>query len=91
MATVPRRSVLAGGAAGMAGLFVSSGGEVHAVPLHQAPMLGAASVPKYRQPLVVTGAMPRASAGAVDRYVIGVRQFRQQVLPHGLPRTTVWG
>ena len=75
----------------MAALFVSSGGEVHAVPLHQAPMLDAASVPKYRAPLLVPTAMPRSSTGAVDRYVIGVRQFRQQVLPHGLPRTTVWG
>lgn len=75
----------------MAGLFVSSGGEVHAVPLSQAPILDAASVPKYRRPLAVPGAMPRATSGAVDRYVIGVRQFRQQVLPHGFPQTTVWG
>ena len=91
MATLPRRSVLTGSAAGMAALFVSSGGEVHAVPLHQAPMLDAASVPKYRAPLLVPTAMPRSSAGAVDRYVIGVRQFRQQVLPKGFPSTTVWG
>ena len=48
-------------------------------------------VPKYRDPLLVPTAMPRTSAGAVDRYVIGVRQFRQQVLPHGFPRTTLWG
>jgi len=27
----------------------------------------------------------------VDRYVIGVRQLRQQVLPPGLPQSTVWG
>ena len=75
----------------MAGLFVSSGGEVHAVPLRHAPMLHGASIPKYRLPLAVPTAMPRASAGAVDRYAIGVRQFRQRVLPHGFPQTTLWG
>ena len=75
----------------MAALFVSSGGEVHAVPLHQAPMLDAASVPKYRAPLLVPTAMPRSSTGAVDYYEIGVRQFAQQILPAGLPATTVWG
>ena len=46
MATLPRRSVLTGSAAGIAALFVSRGGEVHAVPLHQAPLLDAAAVPK---------------------------------------------
>jgi bilirubin oxidase len=27
----------------------------------------------------------------VDRYVIAVRQFSQQILPPGLPRTAIWG
>ncbi|MGW1159773.1 multicopper oxidase family protein [Streptomyces sp. NPDC002519] len=33
----------------------------------------------------------RGSEGGIDHYSIGVRQFRQQVLPPGLPTTTVWG
>jgi FtsP/CotA-like multicopper oxidase with cupredoxin domain len=33
---------------------------------------------------------PSASASTVDYYHIAVRQFRQQILPAPLPRTTVW-
>ncbi|MET8964332.1 multicopper oxidase [Streptomyces sp. NPDC004074] len=33
----------------------------------------------------------RGSGDGIDHYSIGVRQFRQQVLPPGLPTTTVWG
>ncbi|KGN40177.1 bilirubin oxidase [Knoellia aerolata DSM 18566] len=47
-------------------------------------------MPKYAGSLLVPPPMPVTSAGAVDRYVIGVRQIRQQVLPRGLPSTTVW-
>jgi bilirubin oxidase len=28
--------------------------------------------------------------GSIDRYAIAVRQFRQQILPAGMPATTVW-
>lgn len=90
MTTVSRRTVLAGGAAGAAGLFVSSGGVVHAVPLDRVPLMDPTTVPKYVSPLLVPPAMPPTSVGAVDRYTIGVRQLRQQVLPPGLPTTTVW-
>jgi spore coat protein A len=49
------------------------------------------SIPRYVQPLVIPPAMPPAStAGARDRYEIAVRQFEQQILPPGLPKTTVW-
>jgi bilirubin oxidase len=34
-----------------------------------------------------TGVLP----GGIDYYEIAVRQFRQQVLPAGMPPTTVWG
>ncbi len=53
-------------------------------------------LPKYVTPLVIPPAMPRTSklpqrmAKNVDYYEIGVRQFRQQVLPAGWPTTTVW-
>jgi bilirubin oxidase len=49
---------------------------------------------KYRTRLVIPPVMPRSSggsAGGIDHYSIGVRQFRQQLLPPGLPATTVWG
>ena len=32
-----------------------------------------------------------AGGGQADYYEISVRQFRQQILPAGLPSTTVWG
>ncbi|HET6966904.1 MAG TPA: multicopper oxidase domain-containing protein [Ornithinibacter sp.] len=90
MATVSRRTVLVGSAAGAASVFVSSGGVVHALPLDGAQLLGPTTIPKYTSPLLVPPAMPPTSTGAVDRYTIGVRQLRQQVLPPGLPTTTVW-
>ncbi len=31
-----------------------------------------------------------AANASIDRYAIAVRQFRQQILPAGLPSTTVW-
>jgi spore coat protein A len=55
------------------------------------------SVPKFMTPLLIPPAMPRAgklkvTAGKnVDYYEIAVRQFSQQVLPSGMPATTVWG
>src|SRR5512133_4083202 len=54
------------------------------------------SIPKYVTPLVIPPAMPRTSritrpgAKPIDYYEIAVRQFQQQILPQGLPRTTVW-
>ena len=55
------------------------------------------SVPKYQTPLLVPPVMPRAGVlpnpggKPVDYYEISMRQFAQQVLPAGLPATTVWG
>jgi len=55
------------------------------------------SVPKYQTPLLVPPVMP--TAGKVnkldgknaDYYEISMKQFPQQILPAGLPATTVWG
>jgi bilirubin oxidase len=53
-------------------------------------------VPKYVTPLVIPPAMPRTSqivprsGQTIDYYEIAVRQFRQPILPDGLPMTTVW-
>lgn len=54
------------------------------------------AIDKYVEPLVVPPAMRRSSktsasmAKDVEYYELAVRQFRQQVLPPGLPETTVW-
>jgi len=60
-------------------------------------VLDPADVPKFRTPLLIPPVMPRAgvikqSRGRrVDYYEISMRQFAQQILPPGLPATTVWG
>jgi bilirubin oxidase len=49
------------------------------------------TIPKYEESLVIPPAMPITSIdGGVDYYEIAVQQFRQQILPTGLPMTTVW-
>lgn len=59
--------------------------------------LDPATIPKYQASLLIPPVMPRAgtitqSMGkTIDYYEISMRQFQQQVLPPGLPRTTVWG
>ena len=58
-------------------------------------LLDPASVPKYTTPLVIPPAMPMTSVISEDGrpvryYELAVRQFRQQILPAGLPDTTVW-
>lgn len=55
------------------------------------------SIPQFVTPLLVPPAMPRAGTIALpgnlgaDYYEIAARQFRQQILPDGLPATTVQG
>ena len=47
---------------------------------------------KFVTPLVIPPVMPKAtSTPAADSYVIGVRQFDQQILPAPHRRTPVWG
>ena len=54
------------------------------------------SVPKYETPLLIPPVMPQADTivqrgQTVDYYEISMKQFEQQILPAGLPATTVWG
>ena len=55
------------------------------------------SVPKFQTPMLIPPVMPRAGTirqpggKSVDYYEISMRQITQQVLPAGLPATTVWG
>lgn len=57
-----------------------------------AKLLDPTLIPKFKSPLVVPPVMQPDSADSnVPVYEIAVRQFQQQVLPEGLPKTTVWG
>ena len=55
------------------------------------------TVGKFATPLLVPPVMPRAGTIKLkggqnaDYYEISMRQFSQQILPAGLPPTTVWG
>ena len=59
--------------------------------------LSPGDIPKYQTTLLIPPAMPRAGKVIVkggkniDYYEIAMRQFQQQILPAGLPSTTVWG
>jgi spore coat protein A, manganese oxidase len=60
-------------------------------------ILDSVFLPKFQTPVLVPPAMPRAGKVVVrrgkniDYYEIAVRQFDQQILPAGYPKTTVWG
>ncbi|HYN30622.1 MAG TPA: multicopper oxidase domain-containing protein [Dermatophilaceae bacterium] len=96
----------AGGGSGL-WLLGAVGGRAYAVEAPQAPSgtadaeaparLDAGSVPKFVAPLAVPPVMPRTGrvrlpGGAEgDLYEVSVRQLTAQVLPPGMPATTVWG
>ena len=85
-----RRFLQVTGVAGVSMLLkVRFAGTGWAVSLPQGS-LRPADIPKYTTPLVIPPPMPATSRGAVDYYEIAVRQFQQQILPAGMPATTVW-
>ena len=55
------------------------------------------AVNKFVTPLLIPPVMPMSTrlmqpgGKNVDYYEISVKQFQQQILPAGLPATTVWG
>ena len=63
----------------------------------RAARLDPTTVPKFQTPLLIPPVMPRAGTikqpggKSVDYYEISMKQITQQVLPAGLPATTVWG
>ena len=87
---ITRRQFLkASGLAG-AGLLVPWKGRAFAVSI-PGGSLAPLSIPKYQMPLVIPPAMPKTGTrGGGDYYEIAVRQFQQQILPTGMPMTTVW-
>jgi FtsP/CotA-like multicopper oxidase with cupredoxin domain len=58
-------------------------------------LLGPLDITKFATALLIPPVMPRAGTqganGEIDYYEISMRQFEQQILPAGLPKTTVWG
>ena len=54
-------------------------------------------VNKYVTPMLIPPVMPKAgqikqrSGKKIDYYEISMKQFQQQILPAGMPATTVWG
>ncbi|GII34461.1 multicopper oxidase domain-containing protein [Planotetraspora mira] len=86
---VTRRQFLKTGAGAAAMLAFRTAGSAAATERALDP----AAIPKYVAPLAIPPVMPNLPSpeGPVDHYMIGVRQFQQQILPPGLPTTTVWG
>ncbi|WP_018587520.1 multicopper oxidase family protein [Salinispora arenicola] len=89
-----RQLLMAGAAAGGAAVLLSPpGSSAVSLPLER-PLLTPNVIEKYRTELLVPAVMPPAHRHGRDRgdeYLIGMRQFAQQILPPDLPRTTVWG
>jgi FtsP/CotA-like multicopper oxidase with cupredoxin domain len=90
-----RRLLRYGAAAGVAMAFPVRLVDRAMAALTSPPILDPGTIEKYAMPLIVPPTMPRTArirgaGGRIDFYRIAVRQFRQQILPPGLPRTTVW-
>src|SRR6266536_2459483 len=93
-AMVTRRQLLKAGAVGGAGLLVPWEAVGRAWAAIPGGSLDPTTIHKYAAPLVIPPVMPPLTGPrnqSIDRYAIAVRQFRQQVLPPGMPATTVWG
>ena len=97
---VSRRQFLAGSAAAGMSLFLYQyvgGVKTVLAAIPGGTLDPVAGIPKFVTPLVIPPVMPRAGTKKMkggkngDQYEIAVRQFQQQILPAGLPKTTVWG
>lgn len=95
-----RRTFVAwvGGASAGFYLFGRLPGTGAPVALAQVPggSLDPNDIAKFVTPLLVPPVMPTAGTIVrqgveIDYYEISTRQFEQQILPTGLPKTTVWG
>jgi len=99
-AHMSRRQFFKLGGGGLLGFYVGSrlGGFT---PMAEAAIPGGtldpAGVTKFVTPLLIPPVMPRAGTinrqggKPADYYEISMKQFAQQMLPAGLPPTTVWG
>ena len=94
-----RRAFLKLSGAGVLSLYAARRGRFLLRARAQIPLgtLDPGDVPKFLTPLLIPPVMPRAGTipnpmgKPIDDYEISMKQFRQQVLPAGMPATTVWG
>ncbi|HSL28244.1 MAG TPA: hypothetical protein VK900_03505, partial [Anaerolineales bacterium] len=94
-----RRDFLKLSGAGLLSLYATSRGKLTLRAQAQIPggTLDPHDVPKFVSPLLIPPVMPRAGTirkrrgKNADYYEISMKQFAQQILPAGLPPTTVWG
>jgi spore coat protein A, manganese oxidase len=102
MVDLSRRQFLKIGAGGLLGLYVGSRFGGFTQVAEAAPIAGGTldplAVPKFVTPLLIPPVMPKAGTIKLkggknaDYYEISMRQIDgQQILPAGLPTTTVWG
>jgi spore coat protein A, manganese oxidase len=88
---------VAGTGAGFVLYAYLPGGTKQALAQIPGGTLDPADVLKYQTPMLIPPAMPRAGTlimpggKPADYYEISMRQFDQQILPAGMPMTTVWG
>src|SRR6266508_2657409 len=95
---ISRRDFLKLSGAGVLSLYAASRGKftLRARAAIPGGTLDPLTIPKYQTPLLIPPVMPKAGlikhrGKFVDYYEISMRQFAQQILPAGLPATTVWG
>jgi len=97
---ISRRTFIAAAGAAGAGFMLYAmlpGGERVALAQIPGGTLPPGDVAKFVTPLLVPPVMPKAGTinrrggKPADYYEISVRQFDQQILPAGMPMTTVWG
>ena len=94
-----RRRFLAASATAAAGVYlVSRTGFVRfAAAAEPGDLLDPGDIAQFTAPLLIPPVMPRAatkkmrSGKNADYYEISMTQLRQQILPPGMPQTTVWG
>jgi spore coat protein A len=94
-----RRDFLKITGAGMMALYASTRGKYTLRAQAQIPggTLDPLTVPKFQTPLLIPPVMPKAgtvktkTGQKADYYEISMKQFAQQILPVGMPMTTVWG
>ncbi|MGO4956510.1 multicopper oxidase family protein [Luteococcus sp. Sow4_B9] len=96
--TMSRRTFLRASAAGAMTLYTTNALGLPEAVAEGIPggSLPATQIPQFRNRLVVPQIAPCwnrtwTNYGATDYYEMSLRQFRQQMLPTGMPQTTVWG
>ncbi len=96
---ISRRDFLKLSGAGVLSFYAATRGKFTLRGQAQIPggTLDPLSVPKFVTPLLIPPVMPRAGTVNIkggkqaDYYEISMKQISEQILPAGLPATTVWG